>query len=55
MRKFVFTISLLTTITFQLNAQWFWQNPLPQGNDLYSISTPEKNLIYALSGNGFMI
>ena len=24
-------------------AQWFWQNPLPQGNDLYSVSFIDSN------------
>jgi len=25
------------------NAQWFWQNPLPQGNDLYSVHLIDTN------------
>ncbi len=35
MKKVLFFISLL--IAFNSNAQWEWQNPLPQGNSLVSV------------------
>ncbi len=35
MKKIVF--AFLFSISFQVNAQWFWQNPLPQGNFLSDI------------------
>ena len=38
MKKIVLVSSFLLTISFQINAQWEWQNPLPQGNDLNEVS-----------------
>ncbi|MCH8020445.1 hypothetical protein IH785_11345, partial [candidate division KSB1 bacterium] len=39
MKKFVLFFSLLYSTTITINAQpeWFWQNPLPQGNLLNDI------------------
>jgi len=38
MKKLVFVFAFLLTISFQIDAQWFWQNPVPTGNELNSIS-----------------
>jgi hypothetical protein len=43
MKKIVFVFAFLLTISFQLNAQWFWQNPLPQGNTLNSVDFIDAN------------
>ncbi|NTW23206.1 MAG: T9SS type A sorting domain-containing protein [Lentimicrobium sp.] len=32
-------------------SDWIWQNPLPQGNDLYQVNIIDQNLTYAV-GNG---
>src|SRR5258708_16586582 len=31
---------------------WFWQNPLPQGNELTSVATPAPNTIVAVGRAG---
>ena len=40
---FVFRFVLFFSVSFPINAQWFWQNPLPQGNDLYSVDFIDSN------------
>jgi hypothetical protein len=37
------------------HAQWTWQNPLPQGNGLYSIYFPDANTGYAAGLSGTII
>lgn len=54
MRK-ISIIFLIIILTNSTNAQWFWQNPWPQGNALHSISIPSENLIYAVSENNIVI
>ena len=34
----VFCFILFFSVSFQISAQWEWQNPLPQGNNLSSVS-----------------
>ena len=43
---FKFLIAVITTfimVSSPLNAQWVWQNPLPQGNDLRGSSYIDAN------------
>jgi photosystem II stability/assembly factor-like uncharacterized protein len=44
-------ILLLFTHNIYSQSGWFWQNPLPQGNNINSISIPSQNTIF-LSGYG---
>ena len=37
MKKISLIMALLITMTMQIDAQWFWQYPLPQGNDLSKV------------------
>ena len=31
-------------------ADWFWQNPWPQGNDLRAVAVPDAATVFAVSG-----
>ena len=52
MKKIVFVFSFLLTISIQINAQWSWQNPLPQGNDLLDIQSINSNIGFACGKHG---
>ena len=41
MKKLLLIICLV--LHSSVNAQWFWQNPLPQGNDLWSVHFINSN------------
>jgi photosystem II stability/assembly factor-like uncharacterized protein len=32
------------------DAEWFWQNPWPQGNDLRAVAVPDAETVFAVSG-----
>ena len=51
MKKIVLVFAFLLTISFQVNAQWFWQNPVPTGNELNSIAF--YNDIVGWTGGGY--
>jgi photosystem II stability/assembly factor-like uncharacterized protein len=58
MRKYFFFI-IFYIITFanilpQLSG-WFWQNPLPQGNDLVSIEMLSSSIGWAVGRNGTIV
>jgi photosystem II stability/assembly factor-like uncharacterized protein len=53
MKKLLFTITLSFIISCSF-AQWEWQNPLPQGNSLNSLSVIEDE-IWAVGENGTII
>lgn len=36
-------------------AQWTWQNPLPQGNDLSSVCTTDANTAYSVGATGTIL
>ncbi len=36
-------------------AQWYWQNPIPQGNSLQSVFFPSPNIGYAVGWDGTII
>ena len=52
---------ILTTIIFLIalsdltNAQWFWQNPLPQGNTLRDVHVFDDNNAIAVGDAGTII
>jgi photosystem II stability/assembly factor-like uncharacterized protein len=39
------------SLAFPQQSDWTWQNPLPQGNDLFQVNIINQNLAYAI-GNG---
>ena len=41
----------LPSMAYSQQSDWIWQNPKPQGNDLYQVNMLDENLIYAV-GNG---
>ena len=45
---------LLTTV---VNAQdnWYWQNPLPQGNDIMDVFIFDQNSAIAVGANGSIL
>lgn len=56
MKYIKYLIVVLTyVITNGANAQWFWQNPLPQGNFLNDIKLINKNIGYAIGSWGTVI
>ena len=52
MKKLFFTLIILILYHLNVHSQsgWFWQNPLPQGNDLYDICRNELNGMYYACG-----
>ncbi len=46
---------LFLSVSFQVNAQWFWQNPLPQGNNLMDIQHINDINGFACGENGTFI
>jgi len=53
---FLLCLSLLLT-SIPTNAQegWFWQNPLPQGNNLNSIHFIDSNIGWAVGHTGTVL
>jgi len=49
--------NLLFSLIFLTNtyAQWFWQNPLPQGNFLISVSFSDNNIGTAVGYRGTVL
>ena len=49
--------SLIVALFFDLHAQsgWFWQNPLPQGNSLSSVSFTDANTGAAVGAGGTIL
>ena len=56
MVKFYFTIILLITISQCSFSQsnWFWQNPLPQGNNLFGLKVFDENNALCISSNNVL-
>ncbi len=52
---FVFCLVLFFSFSFQVNAQWFWQNPLPQANTIGSISFVNENTGFVVGVGGALI
>jgi len=51
----VFSLVLFFSVSFQINAQWFWQNPLPQGNNLYSVDFIDSDLGWTVGSYGTIL
>ena len=45
----------ILSITISGQVGWFWQNPLPQGNDLYSVYFANENEGWAIGKFGTII
>ncbi len=37
------------------NYAWSWQNPLPQGNDLYGVTSPDASHVWAVGAGGTIL
>src|SRR5262245_36536149 len=48
-------IGLLGLTISTASSDWFWQNPLPQGNDLWAASAPDANTIIAVGDLGTIV
>ena len=55
MLKIISVFAFLFTISFQSYAQWFWQNPSPQANSLFSLCFTNDNTGYAVGVGGALI
>lgn len=55
MKKIIIIIILFTLVNNFNFAQWFWQNPLPQGNPLNDIAVIDNNIAYAVGYWGTII
>ncbi|MBK7499512.1 MAG: hypothetical protein IPI19_10490 [Ignavibacteriales bacterium] len=42
--RLVFSLVFFFSISFQLHAQWFWQNPYPTGNNLWAVLFTDSNI-----------
>ncbi len=47
----------ITVVPSLASAQsgWFWQNPLPQGNNLHAVATPDLNTAIAVGDLGAIV
>src|SRR5690606_41275213 len=50
---FLITVCLLTFSS--AHAQWFWQNPLPQGNNLNDVVYLNSNVVYSVGFFGIIL
>ena len=55
MKKIVFVFAFLLTISFQINAQWFWQNPLPMSESFYDVTFIDENNGWAVGNSGAIL
>lgn len=53
--KKLFTVICLSLLSLSAFSQWFWQNPLPQGNSLNSVYFTAPNTGYSVSDAGTII
>ncbi|GAB1350913.1 hypothetical protein MASR1M107_31280 [Ignavibacteriales bacterium] len=49
------TLLILLTFSSILNAQWLWQNPLPQGNWLFDVKYTNPETAMAVGADGTII
>ncbi len=47
----IITVLLAFHVIYSQQQNWTWQNPLPQGNDLFQVNAIDENLTYTI-GNG---
>ncbi len=53
--KRIYTLIIFIAIVCQTNAQWTWQNPLPQGNDLNFVKFYNDEIGWAVGNDGTII
>ena len=54
--KSVITLTALTLLLTQMSfSQWFWQNPLPQGNALLKVKFVSSNVGWAVGATGTIL
>ncbi|MBI5021192.1 MAG: hypothetical protein HZB59_07135 [Ignavibacteriales bacterium] len=52
---FVFLILSYPALHSQESQGWIWQNPFPQGNDLYDVVTIDARTVYAVGDAGMLL
>jgi len=50
-----FGITSFATSTSVAQSGWFWQNPFPQGNDLFAAAALDPNTVVAVGGFGTIL
>ena len=55
MKAVIKILALLFLMSFSTEAQWFWQNPYPQGNRLHSVKFIDANIGWAVGDCGTII
>jgi len=53
MKRFFFFLFILLFVTNNYSQdEWFWQNPLPQGNSLFNVQFVDSTMAYAVGEAG---
>ena len=55
MKIFIYILTFIFLPFEILYPQWQWQNPLPQGNSLYSLQYVNENLVWASGATGTLL
>ena len=57
MKKIIFSFAVIILYSLTALAQegWFWQNPLPQGNDLNDVWVLNQDIIFAVGDKGTLL
>ena len=55
MKSFLTLIAINFLLTNYTLSQWFWQNPLPTGNTLYSVDFVDSNNGWAVGAAGTIV
>ena len=55
MKKISLIMAILITITMQIDAQWFWQYPSPQGNNLSKVDFISPTIGWAVGDFGTIL
>ncbi|KXK48839.1 MAG: hypothetical protein UZ05_CHB002001973 [Chlorobi bacterium OLB5] len=55
-KSFIFSFLLiLSAANIFSQSGWFWQNPLPQGNDIYDVKIINNNTALAVCEDGILL
>ena len=55
LKLFAFHVVLAASFTESFSQDWFWKNPLPQGNDLHALCSAGAGVLYAVGDFGTVI